>query len=275
MSQVPYILEKARNGYRLGHGSIIDSLVKDGLWDPYDDIHMGNCAEICAKEFDLTRESQDAFAEESYKRSQNAWNNDLFKDEIVPLSIPQRKKDPLLVDKDEEPFSVSFEKMKTLRPAFQKDGTVTAANASTINDGAAALILADESYIKEKDVKPLAKIVGYTCCAHEPKMFTTAPIKSMELLLQKTGLNVSDIDLFEINEAFSVVPMVAIKNMDLDSAKVNVHGGAVSMGHPIGASGARILVTLINALKAQNGRRGIASICIGGGEAASMLVEIC
>ncbi len=274
MSMAPFILPKARNGFRLGHAEVVDSLIHDGLWDPYDNLHMGSCAEICAKEMDFTKEKQDNFALESYARSRKATESGQFKDEIAAVEVAARKK-TILVEQDEEPFSAPLEKLPKLRPAFEKDGTVTAGNASSINDGAAALVLASEDYVKKHNLKPLAKIVDYTIVGQEPKWFTTAPVKGMKELFAKTGLTPNDIDLFEVNEAFAVVTMAAIKEFELDQSKVNIFGGAVSLGHPIGASGARILVTLVNALRSTNKKRGIASICIGGGEAASLLIENC
>ena len=273
MSNAPYLLERARSGYRMGNAALVDSMIKDGLWDPYKDIHMGNCAEMCAAKYHFTREEQDAYALESYKRAQNASKTCLFSAEIVPVQIPQRKGDPLKVESDEEPFAAPLEKMGGLKPAFQKDGTVTAANASKINDGAAALVVASEEKAARMNLKPIARIVDYAGVAQAPEWFTTAPIDAIQKLLKKTGRTVADIDLFEINEAFSAVAMAAIRELALDPARVNIRGGAVALGHPIGASGARILATLVHALRKEGKKTGIAAICIGGGEATAMLVE--
>jgi acetyl-CoA C-acetyltransferase len=273
MSNAPYLLEKGRTGLRMGHGGLVDSMIKDGLWDPYNDVHMGNCAEKCVSKYHFTREEQDAYSLESYKRAQNAVKTCLFSEEIAPVMVPQKKADPLKIDADEEPFAAPLEKMPTLKPSFQKDGSVTAANSSKINDGAAALVVSSEERAKAGGWKPIARIVAYAGVAQAPEWFTTAPVGAVKKLLEKTGLSVSDIDLWEINEAFAVVAMAAIKDLSLDPAKVNVRGGAVALGHPIGASGARILTTLIHALRKEGKRRGIAAICIGGGEATAMLVE--
>ena len=274
MSNAPYLLERARTGYRMGHGQLIDSMIKDGLWDPYRDVHMGNCAEMCVGKYKFTREEQDAFSLESYKRAQNASKSGLFADEIVPVAVPQKKGDALLIEADEEPFAAPLDKMGSLKPAFQKDGSVTAANSSKINDGAAALVVASEEKARAKGWKPIARIVAYAGVAQAPEWFTTAPVYAVQKLLAKTGLKVPDIDYFEINEAFAAVAMAAIRELDLDPAKVNVRGGAVALGHPIGASGARILATLVHALRRDGGKRGVAAICIGGGEATAMLVEV-
>ena len=273
MSNAPYLLEKVRKGLRMGNATLVDSMIKDGLWDPYKDTHMGNCAEMCVAKYHFTRKEQDAFSLESYRRAQNASKSGLFADEIAPVEVAQKKGDPLKIDADEEPFASPLEKMPTLKPAFQKDGSVTAANSSKINDGAAALVVTSEEKAKPKAWKPIARIVAYTSVAQAPEWFTTAPIGAIQKLLGMTGLAVKDIDLFEINEAFAAVAMAAIKELSLDPAKVNIRGGAVALGHPIGASGARIVTTLIHALRKEGGKRGIAAICIGGGEAAAMLVE--
>ena len=273
MSNAPYLLERARSGYRMGNAVLVDSMIKDGLWDPYEDVHMGNCAEMCAAKYKFTREEQDAFALESYKRAQNASKTCLFSEEIVPVEIPQKKGDPVRVDADEEPFAAPLEKMGGLKPAFQKDGTVTAANSSKISDGAAALVVASEEKARRMNREPIARIVAYAGVAQAPEWFTTAPVGAIQKLLKKTGLSVSDIDLFEINEAFAAVALAAIRELDLDPARVNVRGGAIALGHPIGASGARILATLVHALRKEKKKRGIAAICIGGGEATAMLVE--
>ena len=273
MSNAPYLLEKARTGLRMGNGTLVDSMIKDGLWDPYKDQHMGNCAELCVAKYKFTREEQDAFSLESYQRAQNAAKSGAFADEIAPVEVPQKKGDPLRIDADEEPFSAPLEKMPTLKPSFQKDGTVTAANSSKINDGAAALVVTSEETARAKGWKPIARIVAHAGVAEAPEWFTTAPVGAIQKLLAKTGLSVSDIDLWEINEAFAAVAMAAIKELSLPPDRVNVNGGAVALGHPIGASGARILTTLIHALRKRGKKRGVAAICIGGGEATAMLVE--
>jgi acetyl-CoA C-acetyltransferase len=273
MSNAPYLLEKGRSGLRMGNGTLVDSMIKDGLWDPYKDQHMGNCAELCVAKYKFTREEQDAFALESYKRAQNATKSCAFSEEIVAVEVPQKKGEPVRVDADEEPFSAPLEKMPTLKPSFQKDGSVTAANSSKINDGAAALVVTSEEKAREKGWKPIARIVAHAGVAQAPEWFTTAPVGAIQKLLQKTGLRVEDIDLWEINEAFAAVAMAAIRELGLPPDRVNVNGGAVALGHPIGASGARILTTLIHALRKRGKKRGVAAICIGGGEATAMLVE--
>ena len=273
MSNAPYLLEKGRSGLRMGNGTLVDSMIKDGLWDPYKDQHMGNCAELCVSKYKFTREEQDAFALESYKRAQNAAKSCFFSEEIVPVEVPQKKGDPVKIDADEEPFSAPLEKMPTLKPSFQKDGSVTAANSSKINDGAAALVVTSEEKAREKGWKPIARIVAHAGVAQAPEGFTTAPVGAIRKLLEKTGLRVEDIDLWEINEAFAAVAMAAIKDLSPPPDRVNVNGGAVALGHPIGASGARILTTLIHALRKRGKKRGVAAICIGGGEATAMLVE--
>ena len=272
MTLSPYLLPKARSGYRMGHQQILDSMVHDGLWDPYNDFHMGNAAEICANEYQFSRQEQDDFAIESYKKAQSAENSGYFKDEITAIEIHHRKS-ILTVDKDEEPTKVNFEKIPALRPAFQKEGTITAANASKVNDGAAALVLASAKKVQELGLKPMAKVIAHSTFAQEPKWFTTAPIGAVKKVLEKTQMQVSDIDLFEINEAFSNVTMATMKDLSIPHDKVNVHGGAVALGHPIGASGARILTTLLYALKKRDKQRGLATLCIGGGEAVAMIVE--
>ena len=273
MSNAPYLLPKGRSGLRMGHGQLLDSMISDGLWDPYKNVHMGNCAELCVAKYKFTREEQDAFALESYRRAQDASNRCLFGQEIAAVEVPRKKGDPEKVEKDEEPFAAPLDKMPTLKPAFQKDGSVTAANSSKINDGAAALVIASEERAKQKGYRPLARIVASAGVAQAPEWFTTAPVGAIQKLLGKTGLKVADVDLWEINEAFAAVAMAAIRELSLDPAKVNVRGGAVALGHPIGASGARILTTLIHALKHEGKKRGVAAICIGGGEATAMLVE--
>lgn len=274
MSLSPYYLMDARDGMRLGHKKVLDSIIGDGLWDPYGDMHMGNCAEVLAKEENYSREEQDSFAMESYRRSVDAIEKGYFNDEITPVEIPQRKGDPIIVDTDEEPGRGKLEKIANLRTAFEKDGTITAANASSINDGAAALVVISEEKAAELNSDPICKIVAQTSAAHEPLYFTTAPGKAITKVLDKAGLTINDIDLFEINEAFSNVTLAAMREFDIPHEKVNIFGGAVSMGHPIGASGARILVTLIAALKQKNQKLGLATLCIGGGEAAAVIVEM-
>ena len=274
MSLSPYYLMDARGGMRLGHKKVVDSIIGDGLWDPYGDMHMGNCAEVLAKEENFSREDQDAFAVESYRRSLEAIEIGYFKDEITPVEISQRKGDPIIIDTDEEPGRGKPEKIAKLRTAFEKDGTITAANASSINDGAAALVIMSAEKETELNSKPICKIVAQTSVAHEPLYFTTAPGKAITKVLDKAGHTINDIDLFEINEAFSNVTLAAMREHNIPHEKVNIFGGAVSMGHPIGASGARILVTLISALKQKNKKLGLATLCIGGGEAAAVIVEM-
>jgi len=273
MSNVPYYLREARAGYRMGDGKLVDGMIFDGLWDPYNDFHMGNAGELCAKEYSLSREQQDAFAAESYRRALAAIQSGAFKAEIATVPVAQRKGDPLLVSEDEEPGRGDPSKFAKLKPAFTKDGTITAANASSINDGAAALVLASEAAVKEKNLTPLARIVGYGSAAQAPEWFTTAPAAAISVTLGKLGLTANDIDLWEINEAFSCVTMACGKLAGLDLERVNVHGGAVALGHPIGASGARILTTLVYALRERKARRGLATLCIGGGEAVAVVVE--
>jgi len=273
MSSVPYYVDSVRKGNKLGDQKLIDGLMKDGLWEVYNNYHMGNAAELCAAEFKIDREEQDRYAVQSYKRSAAATETGNFKDEIVPVEIKTRRGD-IIVDKDEEYTSVKFDKIPSLRPVFQKEGTVTAANASTINDGAAALILMSKEKAEELGVKPIAKIRGYADAAHEPEWFTTAPIKAIPKAIKKAGLTADDIEYYEINEAFSVVALAAIKQLELDENKVNVNGGGVSLGHPLGASGARITVTLLNVLKQNNAKIGVAALCNGGGGASSVVLEL-
>ncbi len=273
MSNAPYLLEKARTGYKMGNATLVDSMIKDGLWDVYNDYHMGNAAELCARECSVPREAQDEFAIMSYKRAQAAQQKCLFSDEIVPVSVALKGGDPLVVKEDEEPKKAKFEKISSLKPAFQKEGTVTAANASKLNDGAAAVVVMSKDHAQTLGLKPLARIVAYGSSAKRPEWFTTAPADVIPKVLAKAGLRKEDIDFFEINEAFAVVNLAVNKQLGLELEKVNVNGGAVALGHPIGASGARILVTLLNVLKQRNARRGMAAICIGGGEAAAMIVE--
>jgi acetyl-CoA C-acetyltransferase len=274
MSQAPYLAAGVRDGLRLGHGKLLDSVIYDGLWDPYNDMHMGSCAELCAAEYKLSREEQDAFSLESYRRARAAAEDGTFAAEIVPVPVPQKKGEPLMVDRDEEPFKVDLARMGSLRPAFQKEGgTVTAANASKINDGAAALVLTTASHAAALGAKPLARIVAHASVAQRPEWFTTAPVGAARLVLERAGLKAADVDLWEVNEAFAVVALAFIRDLGLAPERVNVHGGAVALGHPIGASGARILVTLLHALRAGGGRLGCAAICIGGGEATAMVIE--
>jgi acetyl-CoA C-acetyltransferase len=273
MSNVPFYVDSVRWGNKYGNTTLIDGLAKDGLTDVYDGKAMGNAAELCARECGITREDQDAFAIESYKRSQAAWEKGLFQEEIVPVEIPQRKGDPVVFAKDEEPFNVKFDKIPSLNPAFQKDGTVTAANASTMNDGAAALVLMSKEKAEELGLKPIAKVIGYADAEQAPEWFTTTPSLAAPKAVAKAGLKMEDIQYWELNEAFSVVGIENSRRMKLDPTRVNVHGGAVSLGHPLGASGARIIVTLINVLKANNARYGAAGICNGGGGASAMVIE--
>ena len=273
MSMVPHLLMGTRVGHKLGDFKAIDGLIHDGLQDVYNDYHMGVAAELCATECNISREEQDAFAIESYKRSAAAWEAGKFNDEIVPVEVPQRKGDPILVTVDEEFKSVHFDKIANLRGAFQKDGTVTAANASTINDGAAALILMSKEKMESLGLKPLAKILSYGDAALAPEYFTQAPSKAIPVALSRAGKKVEDIDFWEVNQAFSVVSLANMKILELDPAKVDVNGGAVSLGHPLGVSGARIIVSLINVLKQNNGKFGAAGICNGGGGASAMVIE--
>jgi acetyl-CoA C-acetyltransferase len=274
MTNAPYLLPKARGGYRMGNGQVIDSMVHDGLWDPYDDVHMGTCGDLVATKYGFTREDQDAFAAESYRRALAAQKEGRFKDEIVPVSVPQRRGEPLLVDEDEEPARGNVEKMGKLRAAFGKDGTVTAANASSVNDGAAALLVCSAETARERGYSVMARIVADASAAVEPKWFTIAPVHALEKLYQRTGTKPLDWDLYEVNEAFSGVTMAAAKEHGIDMARINVNGGAVALGHPIGCSGARVLVTLLHALKDRGAKNGIATLCIGGGEAVALAVEL-
>ena len=273
MSLTPFMLQKIRNGYKMGHQQLEDSMIKDGLWDVYNDYHMGMAAELCADECNISRQEQDEMAVLSYNRSQDAIEKGKFKSEIVPVEIPQRKGEPVIVDTDEEPFRVKFDRIPSLRPVFDKKGTVTAANASTINDGAAAMVVMSESKAAELKLKPLARIVAQASAAKKPEHFTTAPIDAIERVLKKAKMDISDIDLFEVNEAFAVVTLAAQKKANIDMEKINIYGGAVSIGHPIGASGARILTTLLSALSQEKKKIGLATLCIGGGEASALIVE--
>ena len=273
MSAVPHYLTNSRNGQKLGDIKALDGLVKDGLTDVYNKKHMGLCAETCAKEMNFSREEQDNFAIESYKRSALAWQENKFSDEIVNVEVPQRRGDNLIISEDEEYKKVILEKIPNLRPVFSKEGTITAANASTINDGASALILMSLEKANELNLKPLAKIISYADSAHEPEWFTTAPSSAVEKALEKGKLQKSDIDYFELNEAFSVVGLANMKLLEINSSNVNVNGGAVSLGHPLGSSGSRIIVTLINVLKQNDGKIGVAGICNGGGGASAMVIQ--
>ena len=273
MSNSPYLLQDARGGQRLGHGKMIDSMIHDGLWDAYNDKHMGNCAEMLCKDRNYTRESQDEFAISSYKHAQTAQAEGVFNSEIVSVEIPQRKRDPILVTEDEEPGKARFDKIPVLRPAFEKDGVITAANASKLNDGAAAILVMSEEKAYELGLNPMAKIVAQASAAHEPEWFTTAPGKAITKVLDQANLSADEIDLWEINEAFSAVTMAAIDDFKIDPAKVNIYGGAVAIGHPIGASGARIFTTLLNGMNRTDAKYGLATLCIGGGEASAIIVE--
>ncbi|WP_018629504.1 acetyl-CoA C-acyltransferase [Niabella aurantiaca] len=273
MSNVPFYLDKMRWGNKYGNGAVIDGLAKDGLTDVYNGEAMGMAAELCAGECGISREEQDAFAIESYRRSQAAWEAGKFDAEVIPVEIPSRKGDPVIFSKDEEPFNVKFDKISALKPAFKKEGTVTAANASTMNDGAAALVLMSKAKADELGLKPIARILAYADAEQAPEWFTTTPSLAVPKAVEKAGLQMTDIDCWELNEAFSVVGIENTRRMQLDPAKVNVNGGAVSIGHPLGASGARIIVTLIHILKQQNSRYGAAGICNGGGGASAMVIE--
>jgi len=273
MSSVPFYLENMRWGNKYGSTGVIDGLAKDGLTDCYSNTAMGNAADFCAVENLITREEQDAFAVESYKRSQAAWDAGKFNDEVVPVEIPSKKGEPVIVSKDEEPWNVKFDKIASLKPAFGKEGTVTAANASTMNDGAAAVVLMSREKAEELGIKPLVVLRGYADAEQEPTWFTTTPSIAVPVAVKRAGLHMTDIDFIELNEAFSVVGIINTKKMNLDPAKVNVNGGAVSIGHPLGCSGARIMVTLINVLKQNGGRYGAAGICNGGGGASAMVIE--
>ena len=274
MSNAPYAMPAARGGFRMGNSKIVDLMIHDGLWDPYGDKHMGSCAELCVTKYKFTREEQDAFTLESYRRAQDATRSGKFKKEIAVVEIEGKKGKTVVAD-DEEPFAAPLEKMATLKPAFQKDGgTVTAANSSKINDGASALIVTSAEYAQKIGVKPVARIISQGSVALEPEWFTTAPGGAIKLVLERAKMKAEDIDLFEINEAFAVVAMAAMKDVNIPHEKVNVNGGAVALGHPIGSSGSRLLVTLIHALQDRKKKRGMVAICIGGGEAAAMIVEL-
>lgn len=272
MTLAPHLLQNSRSGFRMGPATMIDSMVSDGLWDPYNNFHMGSAAEICAREYSFSREEQDQFAIGSYKKAQDAIQKGYFKSEIAPVVIEDRK-GSITIDKDEEPGKAQFEKMPGLRAAFEKDGTITAANASKINDGASAVVLMSESTAKSRGVKGLARIVSHATFAQDPKYFTTAPVGAIKSALSKAGLKISEIDLWEINEAFAVVTMAAQKELEIPAERININGGAIAIGHPIGASGARLLTTLVHALHTHNKRYGLVTLCIGGGEAVAMVIE--
>lgn len=273
MSNAPYVLDKARTGYRMGHGTILDSMVHDGLWDPYNDCHMGNCGDQTSATFQIGREELDAFAAESYRRALAAQAEGRLADEIVPVPVPQRKGDPVIVSEDEEPGKGQPAKLGSLRPAFAKDGVTTAGNASSIDDGAAAMVLSSLAFAESRGIKPLAKLVGYAQHAQEPQWFTTAPAGAIEKLLKAQGLTVGDVDLFEVNEAFAVVAMIVAKQVGIPREKLNVNGGAVALGHPIGMTGARLVLTAAHELRRRGGRYAVATPCIGGGEATAVLLE--
>ena len=274
MSLVPHYLQNSRKGQKLGDMKLTDGLVKDGLTDVYNNKHMGLCAETCATDMNFSREEQDLFAINSYRKSTKAWEEDRFKDEIISVEIPQRKGENIIINEDEEYKKVKLDKIPNLRPVFSKEGTITAANASTINDGASALILMNMDKAIELDLNPIAKIISYADAAHEPEWFTTAPSQAIPKALKKANIQKSDVDFFELNEAFSVVGLANIKLLDINADIVNVNGGAVSLGHPLGSSGSRIVVTLINILKQRNGKIGVAGICNGGGGASAIVIEI-
>ena len=273
MSRAPYLLAKARQGYRLGHSQLTDSLIKDGLWDAYNNFHMGHGGELCAAKYRFMREELDDFALESYRRAREAVASGAFAKEIVPVEVPQKKGVSLLVREDEEPNRVDLSKLRSLKPVFQDDGVLTVGNSPSCNDGAAALVIMADDEAARLGLKPMARIVGYAGAALAPEWFTVAPVEAVKLVLKKAGLSVGEIDLFEINEAFSSVSLAINRELGLDPKKVNVHGGAVALGHPIGATGARIMTTLLYAMEARGVRRGLASLCIGGGEALAMIVE--
>ncbi len=274
MSNVPYYLFNARDGLKMGDQKLVDGMIVDGLWDVYNNFHMGVAAELCATECNISREAQDEYSILSYKRALEAQKSGKFMDEIVPVEIPQRKGDPLLISEDEEPGKVRFEKIAGLKPVFDKTGTVTAANASSINDGAAAVLVMAEEKAKELKIKPMARILNQASAAKKPEWFTTAPADAIQKCLKKAALTTEDIDLYEINEAFAVVSLAVNDILAIDSAKVNVNGGAVALGHPIGASGTRILVTLLHEMIKRSAHKGLASLCIGGGEASALLIEM-
>ena len=273
MSSIPHYFDKGRSGQKLGDMKLIDGLIKDGLTDVYNNVHMGNCAEICAKEMNISREEQDNFAIESYKRSEFAWKGNKFSEEVIPVNVPQRRGDDIIVSEDEEYRNVKLDKIPLLRSVFEKEGTITAANASTLNDGASALLIMSMEKANELGLKPLAKIISYADAAQESEWFTTAPAKAVPIALNKAKLDIKDVDYFELNEAFSVVGIANMKILGLSKEMVNVYGGAVSLGHPLGSSGSRIVVTLLNVLNQNSGKIGVAGICNGGGGASAIVIE--
>ncbi len=273
MSMVPHYLPNGRNGQKLGDIKLADGLLRDGLMDVYNGVHMGNCAELCAKDMEFSREEQDEFAINSYKRSADSWANGRFKDEVIPVEIPQRKGDPIVFEEDEDYKKVNFEKIPQLRPVFDKEGSVTAANASNLNDGAAALVLMSAEKAESLGLKPLARVVSYADAAQPSEWFTTSPAKAVPLAIEKAGLKKEDISYYELNEAFSVVGLANMKILGIEASQTNVNGGAVAIGHPLGASGARIVITLLNVLKQKGARYGAAGICNGGGGASAMVIE--
>jgi acetyl-CoA C-acetyltransferase len=273
MSNAPYAMDKARTGFRMGHGTLLDLMIHDGLWDPYNNVHMGNCGDLCAKEFNYTRAQIDKYAGESYRRAQAAQKEGRLAEEIAPVPVPQRKGEPLMVGQDEEPAKGDPAKLGSLRPAFAKDGTVTAGNASSIDDGAAALVIAGASEAKRRGLEPFGRIVGYATWAQDPQWFTTAPAAAVQKLLSATGIDRRDVDLYEVNEAFAVVAMVTADKVGIPHERLNVNGGAVALGHPIGMTGARLILTALHELRRRGGRYAVATPCIGGGEATAMLIE--
>ena len=274
MSSAPYLLPKAREGFRLGHQQVVDSMIHDGLWDPYGNLHMGGCAEQCAKKYGFTREQQDAYAAESFRRANDAQKTGKFVGEITPVEVPDARGGATRIERDEGPAKVNYEKIPTLRPAFEKNGTITAANASSINDGAAAVVLTAAEQVRSKGLSPLARIVAFGAHAQDPVWFTTAPVAAAQAALRRAGWKPEDVDLWEINEAFAVVALAFMKELEVPHEKLNVRGGAIALGHPIGASGARILVTLLAAMRERAAKRGLAAICIGGGEGLAVCVEL-
>ena len=273
MSNSPHLLMNYRGGTRLGHSKVVDSLIHDGLWDAYTEQHMGSCAELLVSKRNYTRQDQDNFAIQSYSKACNANEKNILENEIVPISLTDKKGEKILIEKDEEPFKAKLEKIPQLKPAFKKEGTITAANASKLNDGAAILLITDEEKAEELGIKPLAKIIAHASVAHEPEWFTSAPGKAITKVLDKANLFSDNIDLWEVNEAFSAVTMAVMDDFKISSEKINIYGGAVALGHPIGASGARILTTLLNGMKNKKVKNGLATLCIGGGEASAIIVE--
>jgi acetyl-CoA C-acetyltransferase len=273
MSNAPYYLEKARNGYRMGHGQLVDGMIKDGLWDVYKDYHMGSAGELCAREKNITREEQDNFSIESYTRAKNAYAKSAFNNEIIPVEVPQRGKDPIIVKEDEQYTKVNFEKLKALKPVFEKDGSITAGNASPLSDGASAMVLMSGEKVKELGLKPIAQVIGFADAAQAPEWFTTSPALAVPKALEMAGISADKVDFYEFNEAFAVVGIVNNRLLNIDDKKVNVWGGAVALGHPIGSSGCRITGTLANILQTENGQIGVAAICNGGGGASAIVLK--